>query len=136
MLEWKKDQNQADWHMIREEVFVKEQGFQNEFDDIDDDATHICVYENGKAIGCIRFYVENEKMRIGRLAVLKQARNRQLGAYLLKLAETEIKNAGYHEVYLDAQCRVMGFYEKQGYVTCGEQHMDEHVPHVLMKKVL
>lgn len=58
----------------QEEVFVKEQGFQNEFDDIDDFATHICIYEDGKALGCVRFYVENDKMRIGRLAVLKQAR--------------------------------------------------------------
>ena len=136
MLTWKKDQNQNDWHMIREEVFVKEQGFQNEFDDIDDFATHICIYEDGKALGCVRFYVENDKMRIGRLAVLKQARKKHLGAYLLELAEREIKKSDDLEVYLDAQCRVAGFYEKQGYVICGEQHLDEHVPHVLMKKVL
>ena len=111
MLTWKKDQNQNDWHMIREEVFVKEQGFQNEFDDIDDFATHICIYEDGKALGCVRFYVENDKMRIGRLAVLKQARKKHLGAYLLELAEREIRKSDYREVYL-------------------------HVPHVLMKKVL
>lgn len=136
MLMWKKDENQADWHMIREEVFVKEQGFQNEFDDIDDIATHICVYEDEKALGCVRFYVEDGKMRIGRLAVLKSARNKHLGAYLLELAEQEIKKSTYREVYLDAQCRASGFYEKQGYVICGEQHLDEHVPHVLMKKRL
>ena len=105
-------------------------------DHIDDFATHICIYEDGKALGCVRFYVENDKMRIGRLAVLKQARKKHLGAYLLELAEREIRKSDYREVYLDAQCRVAGFYEKQGYVICGEQHLDEHVPHVLMKKVL
>ena len=37
---------------------------------------------------------------------------------------------------LDAQTRARGFYEKQGYRVCGEEHMDGHVPHVMMEKKL
>ena len=36
---------------IREEVFMQEQGFKNEFDDIDDSATHIVLYDDGSPVG-------------------------------------------------------------------------------------
>lgn len=37
---------------------------------------------------------------------------------------------------LDAQCRMQGFYERLNYQVDGEIHMDEHVPHVQMRKRL
>jgi predicted GNAT family N-acyltransferase len=36
---------------IRIEVFMKEQGFENEFDDIDTISHHIVVFDEGKPIG-------------------------------------------------------------------------------------
>ena len=43
---------------IREEVFMKEQGFQDEFDEIDYHCLHL-VIEDDKAIGCARMYEKN-----------------------------------------------------------------------------
>lgn len=56
---------------IRIEVFMKEQGFENEFDDIDDMSHHIVVFDEEKPIGTCRFFKENDHYTIGRVAVLK-----------------------------------------------------------------
>ena len=40
---------------IRIEVFMKEQGFENEFDKIDTISHHIVVFDEGKPIGTCRF---------------------------------------------------------------------------------
>lgn len=57
---------------IRIEVFMKEQGFENEFDDIDNISFHIVVFDEEKPIGTCRFFKENDHYTIGRVAVLKE----------------------------------------------------------------
>ena len=44
MIEIKTKDNEQDYRYVRIEVFMKEQGFQNEFDEIDATAVHITVY--------------------------------------------------------------------------------------------
>lgn len=41
---------------IRIEVFVKEQGFENEFDEIDTISHHIVAFDERKPIGTCRFF--------------------------------------------------------------------------------
>ena len=40
---------------IRIEVFVKEQGFEYEFDSFDEQATHILAFDNDKAVATCRY---------------------------------------------------------------------------------
>ena len=56
---------------IRNEVFVKEQGFVEEFDEIDGIAKHIVLYEKEHPISTCRIYFNSEKQSfvIGRIAV-------------------------------------------------------------------
>lgn len=42
--------NNADARLIRQQVFVEEQGFVNEFDDIDHEAYHAVIYTGGYPI--------------------------------------------------------------------------------------
>ena len=41
---------------IRTAVFVGEQGFETEFDDIDDVARHIVMYDGERAVATCRYY--------------------------------------------------------------------------------
>ena len=82
MIQIKIKDNEQDYRAVRIEVFMKEQGFQNEFDEIDAVATHLTVYVDGELAGCARCFPHQE----------------------------------------DA--------------TWGQEHMDEHVPHVQMEKML
>lgn len=119
---------------IRVEVFMKEQGFENEFDDIDDISFHIVVFDEEKPIGTCRFFKENDHYTIGRVAVLKEYRNQHIGNLLLKSAEKEIKKLNGDLIVVHAQVRVSPFYENQGYIQFGQIDDDEGVPHMWMKK--
>ena len=119
---------------IRIEVFMKEQGFENEFDDIDNISFHIVVFDEEKPIGTCRFFKENDHYTIGRVAVLKEYRNQHIGNALLESAEKEIKKLNGDLIVVHAQVRVSPFYEKQGYIQFGQIDDDEGVPHMWMKK--
>ena len=119
---------------IRVEVFMKEQGFENEFDDIDDISFHIVVFDEEKPIGTCRFFKENDHYTIGRVAVLKEYRNQHIGNVLLESAAKEIKKLNGDLIVVHAQVRVSPFYEKQGYIQFGHVDDDEGVPHKWMKK--
>ncbi len=41
---------------------------------------------------------------------------------------------GYHEVELSAQTQACEFYLKNGYKKYGEEYLDEHCPHIHMRK--
>lgn len=59
---------------IREEVFVREQGFTEEFDEIDAKAVHILLFFGQKAVGTCRFFQSGGSWLIGRVAVLRAFR--------------------------------------------------------------
>ena len=119
---------------IRIEVFMNEQGFENEFDEIDTISHHIVAFDEEKPIGTCRFFKENNHYTIGRVAVLKEYRNKHIGHLLLESAEKEIKRISGDVIVVHAQVRVSSFYEKQGYIQFGQIDDDEGVPHKWMKK--
>ncbi len=62
--------------MIREEVFMREQGFRHEFDEIDAKAVCLVLYEESKPMACGRYFpgeADGEYVA-GRLAVLREYR--------------------------------------------------------------
>lgn len=124
---------------IREEVFVKEQGFTEEFDTVDLRACHFVAYTGaGVPVGTCRIFTENDPSIyfLGRLAVSKDARTNGIGRTLLVYAENKARELNAAELRLHSQCRAQGFYEKCGYLSYGEIELDEGCPHIWMKKVL
>ncbi len=123
---------------IREEVFVSEQGFQNEFDEIDNYATHLVFYEKNTPVAVCRYYKDREENTyiVGRIAVLKTYRGNHFGQYILEVLEKNILSEGGEKISLSAQVRVQSFYEKSGYVAKGDIYRDEHCPHIRMEKIL
>ena len=51
--------------LVRTKVFVEEQGFQNEFDDIDDSALHLVAFEDGAPIGTCRLFFSDKRYDLG-----------------------------------------------------------------------
>lgn len=123
-----------DEKMIRETVFIEEQKFKIEFDDIDNIATHIIMYLDGKPVGCCRLYNQENEYHIGRIAILKPYRGKGFGEKILLEAEKAAKEKGADCISLSAQVRASGFYEKLGYKKHGEIYFDEYCEHIAMKK--
>ncbi len=123
---------------IRKTVFMKEQGFCEEFDDLDEVSKHVVLYEEEVPISTCRFYWDNARQCyiVGRIAVVKEYRGKSYGAAVLKEAERQIQKAGGKSVCLAAQVQAAGFYAKQGYTEAGHVFFEEHCPHIWMYKNL
>ena len=124
---------------IRRKVFVEEQGFQKEFDEIDLTAEHLVLYDGDipKAVG--RMFREDPQKpvyTIGRIAVLKEFRGEGLGRIVVEELERQAKKEGGTAMKLSAQCRAQKFYEKLHYDAAGDIYYDEFCPHICMKKEL
>ena len=123
---------------IRMEVFVEEQGFKNEMDDIDSYAEHIVAFDGDKPVGTCRFFKDDKSQNdyiAGRIAVRKEYRGQDIGTDLLKAVEKAVKDRGGNRVVLHAQIRAKEFYEKQGYRPYGEIGFEEGCPHIWMYKI-
>lgn len=122
--------------MVRMTVFVDEQGFVDEVDEIDNIATHLVAFDDGEAIATCRLFLKENSYVLGRFAVLKPFRKKGVGRCLLSAAENAIIKIGGKELRLHSQLRAAEFYEKSGYERFGEIELEENCPHIWMKKEL
>ena len=122
---------------LRQEVFMEEQGFSYEFDETDNAALHLVLFDGGEAVACCRMFPDGpDSWHIGRVAVKKDRRGHRLGAAVMEEAEAALSLKGAKKAVLSAQVQAAGFYRKLGYVQVGEEYLDEHCPHVDMEKLL
>lgn len=123
---------------IREDVFIKEQCYKVDIDELDNECIHILMYFNDIPVGTLRLIKKDEhSLKLGRLAILKEYRANHLGTILLKEAEKYALNNGYKTIYLDAQFDKRGFYFKNGYENMNMPlFLDENYPHIHLKKNL
>ncbi|MBQ7186374.1 MAG: GNAT family N-acetyltransferase [Ruminococcus sp.] len=128
--------NAPEAEAIRREVFMEEQGFHNEFDDIDKRAYHAVIYTDGKASAVGRLFDGRSGWHIGRVAVRKEFRGAGLGALVVMSLEEKAASLGAECIRLSAQVRAQGFYERLGYTAEGEEYLDETCPHIAMYKML
>lgn len=123
---------------IRQTVFVDEQGFIDEFDEIDKIAVHGVMYDGNKPVATFRAFREDgsDEYHIGRIAVVKEYRGTGIGLALMEKAKEKIEELGGKEIVLSSQMQAKGFYEKAGYTGEGEVYLDQDCPHILMRMKL
>ncbi len=123
---------------IREEVFVKEQGYtkEEEFDDIDGECIHVLVFDESKgkpaATGRMQI-LENGIYKIGRVAVIKDYRGQHYGEFVMRLLMDQAKMLGAVTLKLSAQMTAVPFYERLGFCQIGETYMDGTILHIMME---
>ena len=121
---------------IRRDVFIAEQGFENEFDDTDETAYHCLVIRGGIPIATGRLYGTGSEAHIGRIAVVRSERGKGIGSLLMSEIEKYAARLGFTRTALAAQCRAKEFYAANGYVPAGDVFYDEHCSHIMMYKQL
>ena len=96
------------------------------------------LFELSEPVATCRVYYSQERQCyvIGRIAVLKEHRGKELGSEILKAAENIILNRNGYTAELSAQVRARAFYEKNGYYSLDDIHIDEGCPHMWMRKNL
>lgn len=128
-----------DAKLIREEVFIQEQGFQNEFDEADETAISLVLYLDGTPIATGRLTkIDPATYQIGRIAVRKEYRHQKVGSYLMGFLCTKARELGAKTAIVHAQVDKRLFYERLGFREFGDGVVDEDegVPHIYLAKSL
>ena len=129
-----KEKNIEDAFKIRFKVFVEEQQVPEdmELDNIDDYAEHLVLYKDEMPIATGRWFEEDGKILLGRIAVLKEQRGNNIGNLVVKSFIDKIFSEDFKEIYIHAQTRVQGFYEKLGFKAFGDIYDEAGIEHISM----
>jgi predicted GNAT family N-acyltransferase len=117
---------------VRFAVFVEEQNVpaEAEIDAWDPQCVHALAFdERGRVVGTGRLLPDGH---IGRMAVLKEARQHGVGSALLTTLMDEARRRGHVRTALSAQTHAIPFYRRHGYVVVSGEYMDCGIPHVDM----
>ena len=120
---------------IRSTVFIEEQQVpeQLEWDEFDSQSTHFLAFHGNQPIATARLKPDGQ---IGRMAVIKNYRDKGIGSKLLSAVLLEAKNNGYNMVYLHAQKQAINFYKQFQFICNGIEFMDANILHQAMYKNL
>ena len=148
---------------VRRVVFMEEQGYENEFDEIDEapSCIHVTIYVDGDVAGCARVFPEElehtadteapaspacdfdegieagETYIMGRVAVLPAYRRRGLASKVVAAADEAARDAGAKLIKLHAQEYVIPLYARAGYIQIAAvDYEDEGQPHAWMARRL
>lgn len=118
---------------IRQLVFVNEQGVDAilEYDEHDKTATHYLVTLNSKPIGAARWRKTENAVKLERFAILKEYRNKNIGAQLLTTVLGDVMSLNI-PIYLHAQITAVKFYERHGFVKNGDTFYEAGIMHFKM----
>jgi predicted GNAT family N-acyltransferase len=116
---------------IRHTVFTVEQKVDTtlDFDGLDDKAIQVLCTEQGLPVGTGRMLNDGH---IGRVAVLREYRNKGVGSGLMKTLIETARTRRFREVYLYAQVTAVPFYEKLGFEATGDNFTEAGIRHTPM----
>lgn len=120
----------------RAEIFVVEQNcVYQDLDDLDYRSLHVFYKSGDHVTAYLRaFEKEDEKkvVQMGRVLTLEHGTG--LGGRILKEGIAQIKEKmKTEEIYIEAQCYAVGFYEREGFQVCSEEFLEDGIPHVQMR---
>lgn len=113
---------------IRRRVFIEEQQVPEEleWDGEDEAAIQLLAYIDETPVGTLRLL---DNGHLGRMAVLKEYRNRGVGHTLMQTMIHIAKEKGLASLDLSAQTHAVPFYLQFGFVADDEIFMDAGIPH-------
>ena len=119
---------------IRETVFIGEQAVDPglERDGLDDACIHYLCEAGGRPVGTARARIVGGRIKIQRVAVLKELRGKRIGEALMRFMMADLAasgEAGGREFFLSSQSYAVPFYERLGFEVCSDEFMEAGIPH-------
>ena len=120
---------------IRQKVFCEEQNIPValERDSLDQGAIHVLIQSHGLDVATGRLLVRENRYSIGRVAVLKEARGKYYGDFVVRMLLDKAFCLGATEVMISAQSNTVNFYKRIGFEECGQETLICGIPHIPMK---
>ena len=124
---------------LRDEILRKPLGLAFSREELEKERNDILVgaFDDDKILACcLLTETDRETVRLRQMAVRKNQQGKGIGHSMMLFAETLARDKGYKKLMMHARDTAIGFYEKQGYKTLGEQFIEVSLPHHLMEKLL
>ncbi len=97
----------------------------------------IGAFEDDTMLGCCMVVKENEEeCRLRQMAVLNTLRGKGVGRAIMIFAENIARDRGFKRMIMHARASALGFYEKLGYQSVGDEFIEITIPHYIMQKDL
>lgn len=124
---------------LREEILRKPLGLTFLPDELEKEKEDILIgaFDDDVLLACcLLLKVDHETVRLRQMAVKPNQQGRGIGHTMMVFAETLARDRGFKKLTMHARDTALGFYEKQGYRTVGNQFFEVTIPHHLMEKKL
>ncbi len=124
---------------LRDEILRKPLGLAFSREELEKERKDILVgaFDDDRILACcLLTETEADTVRLRQMAVRKNQQGKGIGHSMMVFAETLARDKGYKKLMMHARDTAIGFYEKQGYKTLGEQFIEVSLPHHLMEKLL
>jgi N-acetylglutamate synthase-like GNAT family acetyltransferase len=93
------------------------------------------VYDEDELVACcILTAIAPLTCQLRQMAVHQKMQRNGIGAALMIFAENVARDAGYRKMIMHARKTAIGFYEKLGYQTQGEEFTEVNLPHMELYK--
>jgi ElaA protein len=119
---------------LRERVFVVEQEcpyLELDGRDLEPGTRHLWLEDDGAPVAYLRVLEDPGEMRIGRVLVASTHRGQGQGERLMHAALVVVDG---RPCRLDAQSYLVGWYAGLGFTPCGEEYVEDGIPHVPMRR--
>lgn len=125
--------------VLRYEMLRRPLGLNFTPDELDKEKEDILIgaYEEEELLGCCMLTrVNDDTVRLRQMAVHQKLQGKGIGASLMRFAENLARDRGFRSLIMHARKTAIGFYEKQGYQTKGDEFLEVTIPHYVMEKIL
>jgi predicted GNAT family N-acyltransferase len=124
---------------LRYQVLRKPLGLQFSKEELDNEKSDILIgaYEEEDLLACCMLTrVGPTTVRLRQMAVKVGIQGKGIGRAMMQFAENLARDRGNKIINMHARKTAVGFYEKMGYKTTGEEFEEVTIQHCLMEKQL
>lgn len=124
---------------LRNEILRKPLGLSFSEDELEEEKDNLLIaaYEDDRMLGCCMLVEEApDTVRLRQMAVKNDLQGKGIGRALMQFAENLARDRGYKRLTMHARKNAVGFYEKMGYNTSGDEFFEVTIPHYNMEKNL
>ena len=124
---------------LRYEIMRKPLGLDFNEDELKKEKDDILIgaFEEEVIIGCcLLTKIDSQCTRLRQMAVQKSRQGMGIGESMMQFAENIARDRGFRIITMHARETAIGFYERYGYKTKGDEFVEINIPHRIMEKKL
>lgn len=124
---------------LRFDILRKPLGLTFSPDELDREKEDILIgaFDDEKILACCLITrVDPVTCKLRQMAVQNSQQGKGIGFTMMTFAENVARDRGFKTMMMHARKTAVGFYEKLGYRTSGNEFMEVTIPHFVMKKNL